>query len=87
MRQSLNRKSSSPQTTKVTMGRTATFHEVDKQQAFVGLIQQVDLVLTKHYNDLERCLSDLVEYLQPQIDRILLAKAPGILFWLSSSQL
>ena len=65
------------------MDPIATFRVVDKQQAFDGLIQQVDLAPTEHYNDLELYLSDLVEYLQPQIDKILEAKARGIFFWLS----
>ena len=65
------------------MDPTATFHFVDKQQAFHGLIQQVDLAPTKHYNDLELYLSDLMEYLQPQFAMILVAKARCIFFWLS----
>ena len=63
------------------MDPTVNFHEVDNQQAFDGLIQQVDLAHSKNYNDLELYLSDLVEYLQPQIDKILVAKALGIFFW------
>ena len=47
------------------MDRTATSHEFDKQQAFDGLIQQVDLAPTKAYNSLDLYLSDLVEYMQP----------------------
>ena len=73
--------------TKVTMDPIATSRVVDKQLAFDGLFQQVDLAPTEHYNDLELYLSDLVEYLEPQIDKILEAKARGIFFWLCSSQL
>ena len=42
------------------MDPTVNFHEVDNQQAFDGLIQQVDLAHSKNYNDLELYLSDLL---------------------------
>ena len=38
---------------------------------------------SKEYNDLELYLDDLVEYLHPQMDKILHSKGRGIQFWCS----
>ena len=59
---------------------TITFNEVNRKQAFDDLIQEVLLELSKEYPDLESYLDDLVEYLQPQMERLLRAKGRGIQF-------
>ena len=53
------------------MAAKTTFQEVDRKQAFNGLIQQVDLEPSKKYSDLELYLGDLMEYLHPQMDKFL----------------
>ena len=65
------------------MEAKTTFHEVERKQAFDGLIQQVDLEPIKKYNDLELYLGDLMEYLHPQLDKFLKVEGPGIFFWWS----
>ena len=60
-----------------------TFTEVNRKQAFNGLVQEVILEPSKQYNDLELYLDDLVEYLHPQMDMMLQSKGRGIQFWWS----
>ena len=61
----------------------SNFQEVNRKQAFNGLVQEVILEPSKQDFDLESYLDDLVEYLHPQMDEMLLAKVPGIQFWWS----
>ena len=72
-------------TTTTTATTTTTFSEVNRKQAFNGLVQEVILEPRKQYNDLELYLDDLVEYLHPQMDKMLQSKGRGILFrWCAS---
>ena len=50
-------------TTPTTRTTPTTFTEVNRKQAFNGLIQEVILEPTKQYIDFESYLHDLVEYL------------------------
>ena len=61
----------------------SNFQEVNRKQAFNGLVQEVILEPSKQYNDLELYLDDLVEYLHPQMDKMLQSKGRGIQFWWS----
>ena len=63
--------------------RTKTFTEVNRKQAFNGLVQEVILEPSKQYIDLESYFDDLVEYLQPQMDKMLQSKGRGLQFWWS----
>ena len=65
------------------MAATTTFNEVNRKQAFDGLVQEVVLVPSKQYTDLESYMDDLVEYLKPQMDEMLRAKDCGIQFYWS----
>ena len=65
------------------MAAKTTFNEVNRKQAFNGLIQEAVLVPSKQYSDLESFMDDLVEYLQPQMDEMLWAKDRGIQFYWS----
>ena len=65
------------------MAATTTFHDVNRKQAFDGLVQEVVLVPSKQYTDLESYMDDLVEYLQQQMDEMLRAKGRGIQFYWS----
>ena len=65
------------------MAAKTPFQEVDRKQAFNGLIQQVDLEPSKQYSDLELYLGDLLDYLHPQMDKFLKVEGPGIYFWWS----
>ena len=65
------------------MAATVTFHDVERKQAFDGVVQEVLLEPSKQYNDLELYLNDLMEYLHPQMDKMLSAKGRGIIFWWS----
>ena len=62
------------------MAATTTFHQVNRKQAFDCLVQEAVLVPSKQYTDLESYMDELVEYLQPQMDKMLLAKGRGIQF-------
>ena len=62
------------------MAPTTTFQELNRKQAFDGLVQEVVLLPRKQYTDLESYMDDLVEYLQPQMDEMLRAKDLGIQF-------
>ena len=66
-----------------TTTTTINFNEVNRKQAFNGLVQEVILEPSKQYNDLELYLVDLVEYLHPQMDKMLQSKGRGIQFWWS----
>ena len=70
-------------TTTTATPTTTTFTEVNRKQAFNGLVQEVILEPSKQYNDLELYLDDLVEYLHPQMDKMLESKGRGIQFWWS----
>ena len=61
-----------------TTTTTPTFTEVNRKQAFNGLVQEVILEPSKQYNDLESYLDELVEYLQTQMEKMLRAKDRGI---------
>ena len=65
------------------MESKTTFHELDRKQAFDGLIQQEDLEPNKKHSELELYLCDLMEYLHPQMDKFLKVEGPGIFFWWS----
>ena len=65
------------------MASMTTFHEVDRKQAFGGFAQEVILEPSKQYPDLELYLDDLVEYLHPQMHKMLQSKGRGIIFWWS----
>ena len=65
------------------MAATDTFHEVERKQAFEGVVQEVLLAPSKQYNDLELYLDGLMEYLHPQMDKMLRAKGRGMVFWWS----
>ena len=58
----------------------SNFQEVNRKQAFNGLVQEVMLEPSKQYNDLELYLDDLVEYLHPQMDKMLQSNGRGIQF-------
>ena len=60
---------------------TTTCNEVNRKQAFGVLVQEVLLEPSKQNTDLESYLDELVEYLQPQMDKMLHAKGRGILFF------
>ena len=70
-------------TTTTSIATMPSFSEVNRKQAFDGLVQEVILEPSKQYNDLELYLDDLVEYLHPQMDKMLQAKGRGIQFWWS----
>ena len=70
-------------TTTATPTTPTTFTEVNRKQAFNGLVQEVILEPSKQYNDLELYLDDMVEYLHPQMDKMLQSKGRGIQFWWS----
>ena len=57
-----------------------TFTEVNRKHAFNGLSQEVILLPSKHYSDLESYMDDLVEYLQQQMDKMLQSMGRGIQF-------
>ena len=61
----------------------SNFQEVNRKQAFNGLVQEVILEPSKQYNDLELYLDELIEYLNPQMDEMLRATGRGIQFWWS----
>ena len=69
--------------TTTTTPTPTTFTEVNRKQAFNGLVQEVILEPSKQYNDLELYLEDLVEYLHPQMNKMLQSKGRGIQFWWS----
>ena len=58
------------------------FHEVDREEAFGGLIKQVDLQSSNPRAGLEEYTTDLCEYLKEVIAEIIDEKGP-INFWLS----
>ena len=57
---------------------TTTFNEVNRKQAFNGLIQEVILEPSKQYLDLESYFDDLVVYLHPQMEKMLQSTGRGI---------
>ena len=57
------------------------FHEVDREEAFGGLIKQVDLQSSNPHAGLEEYTSGLCEYLKDVIDELIVEKGP-INFWL-----
>ena len=65
-------------TTTTATPTTTSFNEVNRKQAFNGLVQEMILEPSKQYNDLELYLDDLVEYLHPQMDKMLPANGSGI---------
>ena len=65
------------------LGLKPTFSLVERKQAFVGMIQEVDLEPSKQYIDLERYLLDLMEYLQPELAKNLGDSDGGIYLFLS----
>ena len=65
------------------MATTTTFKEVNRKQAFNRLVHEVLLQPSKPYNHLEFYMDDLMEYLRPEMNRMLRAKARGIQFWWS----
>ena len=64
----------------------ANLREVDRKQAFGGLVQEKVLDPSKVYHDLELYFQDPMIYLYTEIDRLLRAKGPDILFWWCASQ-
>ena len=58
------------------------FHEVDREEAFGGLIKQVDLQTSNPHAGLEEYTSELCDYLKGVIDELIVEKGP-INFWLS----
>ena len=58
------------------------FHEVDREEAFGGLIKQVDLQSSNPHAGLEEYTSELCDYLKGVIDELIVEKGP-INFWLS----
>ena len=61
----------------------AAFRELDRKQAFDDWMQQVDLEPNKNYKDLDLYLEELLEFIQPPMEKILKAKDRCIFFWLS----
>ena len=59
------------------MEAAGTFNQMDRKQAFIGLLQEVILEPSKQDTDLESYLDELVEYLQPQMDEILRGNGRG----------
>ena len=63
---------------RTTTTTQTTFTEVNRKQAFNGLIQEVILEPSKQNLDLESYFDDLVEYLQQQMDEMLRTNGRGI---------
>ena len=63
------------------MAATTTFHEMNRKQSFDAMVQEVLLESSKPYNVLEQYFAELLEYLHPEMDDMLLAKGSGIQFW------
>ena len=57
----------------------SNFQEVNRKQAFNGLVQEVILETSKQYIDVESYLDEMMEYLQPQKDKMIQANGRGIL--------
>ena len=57
------------------------FHEIDREEAFGGLIKQVDLQSSKPHAGLEEYTTGLCDYLKDVIDELIVEKGP-INFWL-----
>ena len=69
---------------KVSKKPREKFFDADERQALQGAFQQVDIHSHKVYDDLQKYLQDLTEYLTPKIVKLLEEKH-GLNFWLSVS--
>ena len=65
-------------TTTTATPTPTTFSEVNRKQAFDGWMQEVALEASKQYNGLELYLDDLIEYLRPEMEKMLDGKDGGI---------